>query len=111
MKLIRLTLACTLLLLAAAPSFALPCTSCTGLEYPYCEPSPGSGTRCLFSIDSCIIRDAPWCSPFTDQTAAPAMIAEWTVASIEINRPGEGTKVVTSPAAVADAAPSTALQQ
>jgi len=35
--------------------------------------------------------------------SAPAMLAEWTVASIEISRPAKGTKVVTAPTAVAKA--------
>jgi hypothetical protein len=103
MKLLRLTLVCSLLLLAAAPSFALPCNSCTGPEYPYCESSPGSGTRCRFGIDTCTTIYAPNCTGFTDQGADPAMLAEWTVASIEVSRSVEGTKVVTSPAAIADA--------
>ena len=103
MKLIRLTIVCSLLLLAAVPSFALPCNSCTGSEYPYCESTPGSGTRCRFGIDTCTTISAPNCTNFTDQGAEPAMLAEWTVASIEISRPVDGTKVVTSPAAIADA--------
>ncbi len=108
MKLTRLTLVCSLLLLAAVPSYAIGCRSCDGDVYPYCISTPDSGTRCEIGVDYCFTRDAPFCTNFTEQAAAPpAVLAEWTVASIEINRPAEGTKVVTSPAAVADARIST----
>jgi hypothetical protein len=104
MKLIRLTLVCSLLLLAAVPSFAIGCRSCDGLEYPYCISTPDSGTRCEIGVDYCITRSSSFCSGFSEQTAAaPAVLAEWNVASIEISRPAEGTKVVTAPAVVADA--------
>ena len=54
---------------------------------------------------------APSCTGFTEHSA-PAVLAEWTVASIEVSRPTEGTKVVTAPAAVAEAGVSqSALQK
>ena len=102
MKLLRFTLVCSLLLLASSPLFALPCSSCTAPDPPYCESTPGSGTRCLFHIDWCETRSAPLCNGLAHESA-PAILAEWTVASIEISRPAEGTKAVTSPAAVAQA--------
>jgi|SRR5688572_18421336 len=101
MKLLRITLVCSLLLLAAAPTYALPCKGCIGTD-PICVSNPNSGTRCFFAPDTCEEFSAA-CSGFTDQAAAPAMLAEWTVASIEISRPSDGTKVVTSPAAVVEA--------
>lgn len=110
MKLLRLTLVCSLLFLAASPSFALPCRSCDGPEYPYCVSTPDSGTRCRIGVDWCETISAPLCTGFTEESA-PAVLAEWTVASIEISRPAEGTKVVTSPAAVADAGLSRAAAQ
>jgi len=103
MKLLRLSLVCSLLLLAASPLFALPCSSCTAPDPPYCESTPDSGTRCLFHIDWCEDRSAPLCTGLMEGSAAPAVLAEWTVASIEISRPAEGTKVVTAPTAVAKA--------
>lgn len=103
MKLLRLTLVCSLLLLAATPSYAIICRSCDGDVYPYCISTPDSGTRCQIGPDYCFTQSAPFCSGFSDHAAAPAVLAEWTVASIEISRPAEGTKVVTAPAAVADA--------
>jgi len=51
MKLVRLTLVCSLLLLAASPVFALPCRSCDGDVYPYSVSTPDSGTRCQIGID------------------------------------------------------------
>lgn len=102
MELLRLTLACSLLFLAAVPSFA-GCTTCSETVFQGCDSTPNSKTRCFFGIDTCETRSAPFCTNFTDQAAAPAMLAEWTVASIEISRPAEGTKAVTSPAVVADA--------
>ena len=101
MKLLRLTLACSLLLLAAAPTFAVACKSCDGPSS--CIFTPDSGTKCQRGIDWCNTIDNFTCVGFTDEAAAPAMLAEWTVATIEISRPAEGTKVVTAPAAVADA--------
>ena len=106
MKLVRLTLVCSLLLLATSPVFALPCRSCDGDVYPYCVSTPDSGTRCQIGVDYCFTQSAPFCSGFSDQAAAPAVLAEWTVASVEISRPAEGTKVVTAPASVADASVS-----
>lgn len=108
MKLLRFALACSLLLLLASPSFALACKSCDGIEPPYCISTPDSGTRCQISPRLCITVSAT-CSGFTEESA-PAMLAEWTVVSIEVSRPAEGTNVVTSPTAVAraDVSPSTA---
>jgi hypothetical protein len=111
MKLLRLTLVCSLLLLAASPSYAIACFSCTAPDPPYCESTPDSGTRCRFGIDTCETISAPSCTGFTEHSA-PAMLAEWTVASIDIRRPTEGTKVVTTPAAVAEVGVSqSALQK
>ena len=101
MKLIRLTLVCSLLLLAAVPSFAIGCKSCDGPSS--CISTPNSGTKCQRGVDYCNTIDNSTCVGFTDEDAAPAMLAEWTVATIEISRPAEGTKIVTAPSAVADA--------
>jgi hypothetical protein len=97
MKLIRLAAVCTLLLLAAAPSFAIGCNSCIGAEYPYCESTPGSKTRCEIGPDYCFTKSAPFCTNFApESTPATAMLAEWTVASVTVSRPSQGTAVVTS---------------
>jgi hypothetical protein len=103
MKLLRLTLVCSLLLLAATPSYAIVCRSCDGPEYPYCIETPGSGTRCSIGVDWCITKPHTYCDPeySAELTAAPAVLAEWTVASVEVTRPAEGTQVVTSQTAVA----------
>lgn len=111
MKLVRLTLVCSLLLLAAVPSYAIPCSTCINRV---CEDTPGTGTRCRPIIDefpNCETVSNPNCSPSPNAAAAPAMLAEWTVASIEISRPAEGTKVVTTPAAATQAPVSPASLQ
>lgn len=109
MKLIRLTVVCSLLLLAAVPSFAIPCSSC--IER-HCESTPDSHTKCLpVSPEGCETRVNLNCVGFASQEASPAMLAEWTVASIEISRPADGTKVVTAPAAVAQGSVSPATLQ
>ena len=110
MKTLRIALVCSLLLLVAVPSFAIPCRACTGNEYPYCEPNPDGGTRCSIGIDWCNTQPSSFCTGFTDQ-AAVAVLAEWTVASVEVSRPSDGTKVVTTPAAVADAGLAQAAPQ
>jgi len=102
MKLLRVALACTVLLLIAVPSFAIPCSTCSEFEPQGCDSTPGSGTRCRFSIDWCQTISAPSCSGFSGQTESP-VLADWVVASIEISRPAYDTKVVSSPAALAKA--------
>lgn len=103
MKLIRLTLVCSLLLLVAVPSFAIPCRACTGSEYPYCEPNPDGKTRCSIGVDTCVTQTSSFCTGFSDQASLqPAMLSEWQVASIEVKRPAETTKVTAQPV-VADA--------
>jgi hypothetical protein len=109
MKLVRFTLVCSLLILAAVPSYAIPCSTCIERD---CESTPGSLTRCRPVFDpkfpTCETLINLNCVGFANAAAAPAMLAEWTVASIEISRPAEGTTVVTTSAAVAQATVSPA---
>jgi hypothetical protein len=100
MRLLRLVLACSLLLLAASPSFALGCFTCNPDQVNVCDSTPDSGTRCRFHIDYCETITAPFCTGRSAESQT-AVLADWTVASIEISRPAYGTKVVTAPAAVA----------
>src|SRR5690349_2895892 len=86
MKLLRISAVCTLLLLAATPSFALPCFTCSDIDVFGCDSTPGSGTRCRFHIDYCETITAPNCTGFTDQAETPTL-ADWSVASVEITRP------------------------
>jgi len=109
MKLLRLTLVCSLLLLAATPSYAIVCRSCDGPEYPYCIDTPGSGTRCALGIDWCITKPSTYCDP-EELAATSPVLAEWTVASVEVTRPADGTQVVTSQTAVADLSHSVSHQ-
>jgi hypothetical protein len=102
MKLLRLSLGCTLLLLAAFPSFALSCKTCDDFVINQCNLTPGSGTRCLFHIDYCETVSSSFCVNLADNRSPSPILADWSVASIEISRP-DGTKVVTAPVALAKA--------
>lgn len=94
---VRIVLVCTLLLLAAVPTFALPlCAHCN--DWGWCESAPGDYERCVDWTGSCF-TDFNRCSrPRTDTVAT-----EWTVASIEIHRPSLDSVTVTAPARVAAA--------
>lgn len=87
---LRVILACTLLLLAAVPTFALPlCKECDlNLR---CQPIPGS-------IETCY--DGPgYCYTTPEQCSRPSartVAVDWSVASIEISH--------IAPEPVADAA-------
>jgi hypothetical protein len=98
MKLTRIILVCTLLLLAASPMFAAPpCKTCVEEGGSACDFDPGSGTRCRFVAGACETYGG-YCINFAETT----ILAEWSVASIEMTRPD--TKTVTTPTAVASAA-------
>jgi hypothetical protein len=92
MKLTRLIVACTLLLLASVPLFALPtCKACDTNNR--CVGSPNSGDKCVFVNGLCDTAPAA-CVSF----APEPVLADWSVASIEISRPVLDSKVVTTPA-------------
>lgn len=100
---LRVILVCTLLLLAASPSFALPlCAHCN--EWNECESSPGDYERCRYDIYGNCYTDYGRCSI---PSAASTVAADWTVASIEISRPAADCATVTAPAA-ADEVPTPA---
>ncbi len=87
---IRLTLVCTLLLLAAASSFALPlCQDCDATNR--CAPIPGSIEACYDGPTYCY-TEPDRCSP----PRAVTVLTEWQVASIEINRPTIDAAAVTA---------------
>jgi len=98
----RVILVCTLLLLAASPSFAAvapapPCQACD--EFNLCTRSSGSGERCAYDQSSGDCYTFPWgCVNRIGITVAE----EWTVASIEISRPSLDSITVTAPAHVAE---------
>ena len=95
----RVILVCTVLLLAAVPSFALPlCGHCN--EWNYCESSPGDYERCYSGPGYCYTTTAR-CSP--PRSAETTVLADWTVASIEISQPALSSVTATAPAAVAEA--------
>ncbi len=108
MKLTRVILACTLLLLFSLPSFAAPpCKSCVEEGVGPCDFDPNSGLRCRTTGGSCETYGA-YCINLMDST----VLTEWNVASIEVTCPAEGTKTVTTPAVVASAeTPQLVLQK
>lgn len=87
---LRVILACTLLLLAAVPSFALPlCRECDlNLR---CQAIPGAIEKCYSGVGYCYTTPELCSRP----NAAPVAV-DWSVASIEISR--------IAPEPVADAA-------
>jgi hypothetical protein len=102
MKLYRVILVCTLLLLAAAPSFATPtCTEC--LDASSCINAPGQASRCRFINGACETLITSNC---VGRSETP-VLADWKVASIEVSRRAPGSrdlqKTVVTPASIAQA--------
>lgn len=94
---LRVILICTLLLLAASPSFALPlCGHCN--EWNMCESAPGDFERCKYDLQGNCITTWERCSPPFQGT----VLTDWQVVSIEISRPALASVTVTAPAAVAE---------
>jgi hypothetical protein len=98
MKLTRVILACTLLLLASFPLFALPtCKACDANNH--CVGSPNSGDKCVFVAGICDTAPANCVS-----LAPDPVLADWTVASVETSCPKPDSKIVTTPADAAGVA-------
>jgi hypothetical protein len=96
MKLTRLILACTLLLLASTPVFALP--ECADCESNVCTPGP-------WSIEPCDYDELGNCYTYFDRCARLAtapVLADWAVSSIEIRRPEITSNVVVTPVDAGD---------
>jgi hypothetical protein len=98
MKLTRVILACTLLLSASFPLFALPtCKACDVNNR--CVGSPNSGDKCVF-VDGVCDTAPTLCVSF----APDPVLADWTVSSIEVSCSDSDSNVVTTAAEVADTA-------
>ncbi|MEA2490813.1 MAG: hypothetical protein QOH21_2605 [Acidobacteriota bacterium] len=97
MKLTRLILVCTLLLLASYPVFALPqCKECVNNRCAY----TGSGVEvCTVVGGMCQFNPTSPCSPFAPERP---VLADWTVASVEISCPALDTEIVTTSANTAE---------
>lgn len=97
----RVMLVCTLLLLAAVPSFALP--QCEECDYTWneCYVAPGAVERCTYDEFGRCYTYYGRCSSFQAST----VLTDWKVSSIEISRPSLDSVTVTAPAAVAKAEP------
>ncbi len=87
MKLTRLILACTLLLLVSVPVFALPpCGDCVN---NVCIQGSYYGIVCYYTFGICETRFQQ-CSVFGREKP---VLTDWTVASIEVSRPGQSVEV------------------
>lgn len=104
---LRVMLVCTLLLLAAVPSFALPlCQECN-YDTHQCDDVPGAYERCRYdTLGNCYLD--PWsrCSPTLTQST---VLADWKVVSIETSCSEQSSVTVT--AAAADAPAETLMPQ
>jgi hypothetical protein len=96
---LRVILVCTLLLLAAVPSFALPlCAHCN--EQNRCESSPGDFERCFSGPGYCYTTSDRCSIP----SAASTVLTDYKVASVEISGPAQDC--VAAPSAVTEASTS-----
>ncbi len=96
MKLTRVILACTLLLLASFPVSALPlCRECVN---NVCTVIPGTFEYCKYVNGVCTLTPDR-CSP----PRSEPVLADWTVGSVEISRPALDSETVASSADTADA--------
>lgn len=97
---LRVILVCTLLLLAAAPSFALPlCAHCNA--WNECESSSGDYERCKYDLQGNCITTTERCSI---PNAQSTVLSDYTVAAVEVTRPAQECDTVTTPATAAKVA-------
>lgn len=96
----RVILICTLLLLAASPSFAWPiCQECSP-EYNICEDIGGSFYRCKYdTFGNCYLDPNLRCEPTLTQST---VLSDWKVASIETSCPAPSSVTDAVPAAVTE---------
>ncbi len=107
---LRVILVCTLLLLAASPSFALPlCQECNGFTNE-CEDVSGAFERCRYdTLGNCYLDPFSRCSPTLTQST---VLTDWKVASIETTScPALDSVTVAAPAAAADVPMTTPASQ
>ena len=99
MKLTRLILGCTLLLLVSSPLFALPqCGECVN---NICEYSQFSHEPCRYNSAGMCETYFKNCTSFAPETPEVTLAADWTVASVEVTHSAPAANAV---AAVADVA-------
>jgi hypothetical protein len=99
---LRVLAVCTLLLLGAVPSFALPlCAECT--SWNTCESIPGSIERCRYDLSGNCYTTFERCSV---PRASTTVLTEWKVESIEVSRPSLESIAVDAPAVKAPPAPA-----
>lgn len=96
---LRVLAVCTLLLLAAVPSFALPlCAECTA--WNTCESLPGSIERCRYDSFGNCYTTFERCSVPREATS---VLTDWKVESIEVSRPSIESIAVDAPAVKTEA--------
>lgn len=97
---LRVILVCTLLLVAAVPSFAAPlCQECN-YWWNECEIVSGAFERCTYDqFGYCYTYPGYCIIPSQNQAT---VLTDWKVSSIEISRPALDSKTVAAPAAVAE---------
>ncbi len=102
---LRVILVCTLLILAASPSFALPlCQECNSVTLQ-CDDVPGAYERCKYDASfHCYIAPLDRCSPTLTQST---VLTDWEVASVTIHRPAAVPAQTSAPAAAVTATPRT----
>lgn len=95
---LKVILVCTLLLLAAVPSFAAPqCMDCN--YWNECEVGEWSYERCRYDALGNCYTTFEFCITSRAQTT---VLTEWKVASIEISRPSLDSVTATAPVQVTE---------
>jgi hypothetical protein len=103
---LRVILVCTLLLLAATPSFAMPlCAHCD--EWNSCDSAPGDFENCTYDVFGNCITNTKRCSV---PSAQSTVLTDWKVASVEVSRPAQECATVSAPAEVSAPAAAPALR-
>jgi hypothetical protein len=93
---VRVILVCTLLLMAAVPSFALPlCRECNINNV--CEAIPGSIEKCYSGPGYCYTTPELCSRP-----SSATVLAEWKVASVDVERPATNAVTAATPAPEAE---------
>ena len=95
---VRMILLCTLLLLAAVPTFALPlCAHCN--EWNECESSSGDIERCRYDLQGNCYTTFERCSV---PSAASTVLTDYKVSAVEISRPATECVTAAAPPAASE---------
>lgn len=103
---VRAILICTLLLVAAVPTFALPLCQDCNYETNVCETVSGAFERCRYNFTTGL------CYTTTERCSIPnaaTVLSEYKVSAIEISRPSVEALTITAPAQVVEPAQTKAV--